>query len=173
MQLTMHTALWERFTAKAGALGAVVEHAATEVAAVELVARAAAPPTGTRGLAEQFPRLAAACAPVGSPDSPAPEVVAAGLFVVAETGSVAVCEPNEDRAACFLAERLWLLVPADRIVPTVDAALEQLGALVREGAHHAILMTGPSRSADIERTLTVGVHGPRELVIVVVDEAAA
>ncbi len=32
-------------------------------------------------------------------------------------------------------------------------------------------VTGPSRTADIERVLTIGVHGPRKLVVVVVDAA--
>ena len=173
MQLATPAALWERFAAKAVALGAVVERAVTDAAAAELMASATPTPVGTRGLAQLFPRVAAACAPAGSPGSPAPEVVTAGLFAVAETGSAVVCEPNRDRGACLLAERLWLLVREDRIVPTVDAAFERLAELIREGAPHAILMTGPSRSADIERTLTVGVHGPRELVIVVVGEEAA
>jgi L-lactate dehydrogenase complex protein LldG len=31
-------------------------------------------------------------------------------------------------------------------------------------------VTGPSRTADIERVLTIGVHGPRQLVILAVDE---
>jgi len=100
--------------------------------------------------------------------SPAAEVIAAGRFAVAETGSVLVCERSEDRAACLLAERLWLFVPAEAIVPTLDEALVRIAAPVREGAPYVTLMSGPSRTADIERTLTIGVHGPRGLAIVVV-----
>ena len=94
---------------------------------------------------------------------------AIGLFAVAETGSVAVALSRDERGRCLLAERLWLLVPADQVVPTLDLALERIDALVRSGRPYVTLMTGPSRTADIERALTVGVHGPRELHVVLVD----
>lgn len=94
---------------------------------------------------------------------------AIGLFAVAETGSVAVALPRDERGRCLLAERLWLLVSADELVPTLDVALERIDALVRSGRPYVTLMTGPSRTADIERALTVGVHGPRELHVVLID----
>jgi L-lactate dehydrogenase complex protein LldG len=94
--------------------------------------------------------------------------VAEGLFAVAETGSVAVALPREERGQSLLAERLWLLVPASDIVATLDDALARIAALVRDGRPYVTLMTGPSRTADIERALTVGVHGPRELHVVLV-----
>jgi L-lactate dehydrogenase complex protein LldG len=38
---------------------------------------------------------------------------------------------------------------------------------------NALLITGPSKSADIEQTLTYGVHGPKELIVLVrVDDGA-
>jgi L-lactate dehydrogenase complex protein LldG len=61
-------------------------------------------------------------------------------------------------------------VPHDRIVATIDEALLQLADLTRAGGRkHPLLMSGPSRTADIERVLTIGVHGPRSLVAVIVD----
>jgi L-lactate dehydrogenase complex protein LldG len=89
---------------------------------------------------------------------------------VAETGSVAVNESKEDRGRCFLAERLWILIAEREIVPALDAGMERMRDLVRAGARHPLLMTGPSRTADIERVLTIGVHGPRALCVVVVGD---
>jgi L-lactate dehydrogenase complex protein LldG len=100
------------------------------------------------------------------------DVAVPGLFAVAETGSVATALPRDERGRALLAERLWLLVPADAIVATLDDALARIADLVRDGRPYVTLMTGPSRTADIERALTVGVHGPRELHVVLVGGAA-
>src|SRR5207245_157411 len=82
--------------------------------------------------------------------------VADGLFAVAETGSVAVALPRDERGEALLADRLWLVVPASEIAATLDDALARIEALVRAGSPYVTLMTGPSRTADIERALTVG-----------------
>jgi L-lactate dehydrogenase complex protein LldG len=130
-------------------------------------------------LHEHFARKATAvgAAVSGAPDREAAlrlcghadgDRVADGLFAVAETGSVAVSWPRDERGRALLAERLFLLVPKDQLVPTLDDALERIEALVRDGRPYVTLMTGPSRTADIERALTVGVHGPRELHVVLV-----
>jgi len=122
-------------------------------------------------LASHFARKAAAVGAVVT-DAPDRDVarrhagqqtgdrVAEGLFAVAETGSVAVAWPRDERGQALLADRLWLLVPAGEIVATLDDALARIDALVRAGRPYVTLMTGPSRTADIERALTVGVHGP-------------
>ena len=132
--------LWRTFTAKAEAIGATIHRAANGDAAAALV-----------------------------PDDEG-DVRARGVFAVAETGSVLVQEENAARGACMLAERLWLVVDAADIVPTLDEVMARIAELVRSGAPYVTLMSGPSRTADIERTLTIGVHGPRELHIVVVGD---
>lgn len=100
---------------------------------------------------------------------PAGENVFDAELGVAETGSVLVCLSNADRSAAMLAEHLWLIVHADSVVDSLDEAIARIGALIASGEHYATLMSGPSRTADIERTLTIGVHGPRVLTVVLVE----
>jgi L-lactate dehydrogenase complex protein LldG len=45
----------------------------------------------------------------------------------------------------------------------------ELGAMPR----NVMLVTGPSRSADIEQTLELGAHGPRRLHVVLVEDTAS
>jgi len=51
---------------------------------------------------------------------------------------------------------------------------EDLGAVLQRihpgKTAYISLITGPSRTADIERVLTIGVHGPERLIVVFVDE---
>jgi L-lactate dehydrogenase complex protein LldG len=161
-------ALWSTFTAKAELVGAAVVRAASQDTALTVLLESGASLVHTARLAHHFPTVAAGLGPTVPPGAPAAEVVSAGEFAVAETGSVAVNEAQPDRAACFLAERLWLLVAADQLVPNLDLALERIREMVLAGSHHPVLMTGPSRTADIERQVTLGAHGPRSLIIIVV-----
>jgi L-lactate dehydrogenase complex protein LldG len=156
--------LLEQFVSKAEALGASVRSVGSERDVVDLLR---AEVEGARPTASALRTCPGLAADAGGPSNTA-EVVAAGAFAVAETGSVAVVEANEDRGACMLAERLWLLVPASEILPTLDQALERIAVRARLGAPYVTLMSGPSRTADIERVLTVGVHGPRALSIVLI-----
>jgi L-lactate dehydrogenase complex protein LldG len=154
--------VWEVFTARAEALGAAVMRTSSAETATTLLREATVGFTCTASAAARFPAVAEKASDNGE------EVVAAAEFAVAETGSVALNEPPDDRGRCFLAERLWLLVPERDLVATLDEALSKIGQLIQAGSGHPVLMSGPSRTADIERVLTIGVHGPRALVVVVV-----
>ena len=164
-------ALWARFTSAADALGAEVLQGTEAEFGAWCRSATTVPLAATPGTLATWPWLAdAGVVSLGAPGvQSAPNVVACAEFAVAETGSVALIDSNAERAACFLAERLWLLVPAQAIVPTLDVAVDRLAARARMGTPYATLVSGPSRTADIERTLTIGVHGPRALTIVVVE----
>jgi len=59
------------------------------------------------------------------------------------------------------------VIGTERILADMGDVLEQLRP---EQINYISFITGPSRTADIERVLTIGVHGPERLIIVVVDE---
>jgi L-lactate dehydrogenase complex protein LldG len=58
------------------------------------------------------------------------------------------------------------LVRSDRLVPDLPSALSKIRP---EQTNYISFITGPSRTADIERVLTIGVHGPEKLIIIFFD----
>ena len=81
---------------------------------------------------------------------------------VAQTGSVVVdSTANGGRALSLLAPRALFVIDAADIVDTPADVLRDRDRWWPNGPPSQIVMiTGPSRSADIEMTLTIGVHGP-------------
>ncbi len=77
--------------------------------------------------------------------------------------------PHVGRAVVDVLEsrRATVLLPADRIFRSPMHWLTQPGSNAT-GAANVIYITGPSRTADIEQQLNLGVHGPRELHVVIV-----
>jgi len=88
-------------------------------------------------------------------------------WAIANTGTLAVAaDAVEERLAATLPEVHVALADPARMVPDLPALLAVLGP---SRTRYLSLVTGPSRTADIERVLTIGVHGPRRLVIAFVD----
>jgi L-lactate dehydrogenase complex protein LldG len=87
---------------------------------------------------------------------------------IADTGTVVQdATAVEQRLVSTLPMAHVAILPTRRIVPDLATLLKQ--ASPRESAFLAFI-TGPSRTADIERVLTIGVHGPERLHVVCVDE---
>ncbi|GAB6934481.1 MAG: LUD domain-containing protein [Bacillota bacterium] len=92
-------------------------------------------------------------------------------MAVAQTGSVVLpARGGQGRSVSLLPPVLLVLVDEERIVGTLTDALRAIGRRARGGDLPACvnLVTGPSRSADIEMDLSVGVHGPGAVYAVVV-----
>ena len=93
--------------------------------------------------------------------------ITGALSAIAETGTL-VIPSSKDRplSASLLAEIHIAVISAAQIVWSLDEAMQNHEV---RNASAITLITGPSRTADIEMTLTIGVHGPKELHVFVVD----
>lgn len=86
---------------------------------------------------------------------------------IAETGSVLLIEPAPiDRAVSLLTRHLIVAVAETNIVDELADGFRWLARQPRAAAY-ATFVTGPSRTADIERSLTIGVQGPSRLTVAV------
>jgi L-lactate dehydrogenase complex protein LldG len=94
-------------------------------------------------------------------------------FGVAETGSVALAAPTvRDRLVSMLPPLHLVLLPQSALLPDLDAAAGRLRAWVLDRVQqpYVSLVTGASRTSDIERVLTIGVHGPREQHVILLSD---
>ncbi|QJT09432.1 LutC/YkgG family protein [Oceanidesulfovibrio marinus] len=91
---------------------------------------------------------------------------------IAETGSIVLDSDKEDtRLATMIAEIHVAAVPVDAIVQDYYAEEELLAKLIGgKTPSYTAFITGASRTADIERVLALGVHGPLELHVLLLDE---
>jgi L-lactate dehydrogenase complex protein LldG len=90
--------------------------------------------------------------------------VSTALYGLADTGSVVLAaSADEPRARSLLPAIHVTLLREDRILPGLD---ELFAALGEDLPSALAIVTGPSRSADIEQKLVVGVHGPGEVHVV-------
>ena len=99
--------------------------------------------------------------------------VTAAFGAVAETGTLVLVSGDDSPTTLnFLPENHIVVLWADRISGDYEAQWSALRERYGAGAlpRTVNLVTGPSRSADIEQTIQLGAHGPRRLHIVIVDE---
>lgn len=155
--------------------GSFLENAAKAAAGTHLL-------SGAEGLREAVLRIVPPDAAVYCPGATEAEQAVSGLLgnrvadyaaasvtveevfgAIAETGTL-VCTSDGGRAvqAGLLPPHHVAIVRRDRIFATLD---DLFSAVTAAPPTNLTLVTGPSRTADIELTLAIGVHGPEKLDI--------
>jgi L-lactate dehydrogenase complex protein LldG len=88
---------------------------------------------------------------------------------LAESGSIVLRSgPGRPRSASLLPGLHVAVLAVDRLVRSLAHYAAQHPA-APQGISNLVVVTGPSRSADIEQELTLGVHGPRQLHVILVN----
>jgi len=185
--------LGDQFATRIAKLGVVVEHATStdRIAARVADLAAAVAPEARRvvlapALAERYPalrrQLEARGVVLAAINTADPAItfgesaigISRALLGIAETGTYVVADTLPDRLVRMLAFSHLVVLDGTHIVPGLDEAGEWLrarfaGADGAPSTHYVSFITGPSRTADIEMSLTVGAHGPAALRIVILD----
>jgi L-lactate dehydrogenase complex protein LldF len=92
--------------------------------------------------------------------------ITGALFAIAETGTLVIPSGNgQPLSASLLPEIHIAIIQSSQIVGSLEEALQNKEV---RNASAVALITGPSRTADIEMTLTIGVHGSKELHVFIV-----
>jgi L-lactate dehydrogenase complex protein LldG len=87
-------------------------------------------------------------------------------LLVAETGTVVRTYPSREASRASLHPATSVFVASgEALVPDLAAALRRLRPVHGQGAAYTVLVTGPSRTADIEKVPVIPAHGPRELIV--------
>ena len=126
------------------------------------------------GLEEEFRK--AGCEVIGGPfAADVAKGAAAGVtganFAIADTGTLVLESTDETlRLATTLPEKHFALLDRSKIVADALEAVPHLRTMqAARPATYTAYISGPSRTADIERVLTIGVHGPKQLHILLVE----
>ncbi|MGD0998984.1 MAG: LUD domain-containing protein [Thermoleophilia bacterium] len=93
-------------------------------------------------------------------------------WAVAETGSVVVCSSAEVRRGySLLPPAVGFFVPRRRILPTVGDVLRELPTDGHALPSCVSFVSGPSSTSDLAAVHVVGVHGPGEVFVWVIERA--
>ena len=106
----------------------------------------------------------------GAPSEGSQATVTLAECLVASTGSIFLSSAAAGRAASVVAPVHFVVASRDQLVADLAAAFSRMSrkdAVMR--ASCLFLVTGSSRTADIEKILVLGAHGPRRVVIILAE----
>jgi len=89
-------------------------------------------------------------------------------LAIAETGSLLISHDGISELVAALPPVHIALIRAHQIVETLDEAFAFCQRELERAPQDFVFVTGPSRTADIELTPVIGVHGPQELFVIVI-----
>ncbi|NEM96861.1 LutC/YkgG family protein [Pontibacter burrus] len=92
--------------------------------------------------------------------------------LITRTGSILVSSANAGgRRLSIYPETHLVVAKASQLVPDIKDGLQKLRDKYKENYPSMVsLVSGPSRTADIEKTLVMGAHGPKQLVLFLIDD---
>jgi L-lactate dehydrogenase complex protein LldG len=102
-----------------------------------------------------------------------PLAVMPAEFLLADTGTaVLLPRSHAERLLCYLPEVAVVVAGQGSVHAHLSDVWDALSAKANDPATRGeiLLVTGPSRTADIEKKLVLGAHGPKRLWVVLVDE---
>lgn len=91
--------------------------------------------------------------------------------IIARTGSVVISSRQlSGRRLGIFPETHVVVAKTNQLVPDIKDALDQIKEKYAPGFPSSVsVISGPSRTADIEKTLVMGAHGPKELYVLLVE----
>lgn len=99
--------------------------------------------------------------------------ITGAMYGVALTGSIVVdASRAKGRTASLLPPVHVALVRVNNLLATPGEVFERLASQGNALPSNLVLITGPSRSSDIEMQLTLGVHGPQTLIVLLLEDEA-
>ncbi len=99
--------------------------------------------------------------------------VTGAFAAIAETGTLMMTSgPEAPVTLNFLPENHIVVLRASQVVGAYEEAWQRLRAAAGQGEmpRAVNMITGPSRTGDIEQTILLGAHGPRRLHVLLVDD---
>lgn len=90
---------------------------------------------------------------------------------IGETGTLVLDSSSEElRLATMVSEIHVAVIPKSKIRATAEDLYAELKGYMSQKPNYLAFVTGASRTADIERVLALGVHGPLELHILILED---
>jgi L-lactate dehydrogenase complex protein LldG len=86
-------------------------------------------------------------------------------LLVAQTGSILISSAGGGRGATVVAPIHIVLAGIEQLVPDLETALAKAYGPASRNSYLS-LITGSSRTADIEKILVMGAHGPKRLIVI-------